>query len=198
MTKEMKILVHQAKMIGCNLFVGDRITLITYDERGKVDEKYHYDYDADLGRIQVRLNNIAQPLRKKWGGEFLELSSVAFSLGYSINIGDYSATLIGTTNSRSEVSKEEIQLLECPFSSAGLHKMSDYLANILMGDQTDNEEEDEVMENELSIELSPELARVIAVMYYRMSDKEQQDLMSNADAKIVSIIKQALQISANN
>lgn len=198
MTKEMKMLVLQAKMVGCDLFVGDRITLITYDKHGEVDKKYHYDYDADYTtRIQNRLNDIARPLRKKWGEQFLELSPVAFSLGYWINIGDYSATLMGTTNSRSEVSKDEIQILECPFSSAGLHKMSDYIANIFLGDQTvnnDSEEEDDIMD----IELSPELARVITIMYYRMSAKEQQDLKENADAKTVSIIKQALQISANS
>lgn len=203
MTKEMKMLVYQAKMVGCNLFVGDKITLITYNTHGGVDKKYHYDHDETdvAARIQNRLNEVAKPLRKKWGAEFHELSPVAFSLGYSITIGDYSATLIETTNPRGEVNKEEVKLLECPFSSTGLHRMSEYIGNIFLSDlATDdsNDERKEEEENIMEIDLSTELANVIAIMYYRMSAKEQQDLKENADPKVVGVIMQALQISASN
>lgn len=196
MTKDVKRLVHQARMVGCDLFATEKVTLVTYTAHGEVKEKYCYDDANCVNRIRSLLAEIALPLRRKWGPNFLELAPVAFPLGYTVKVGNFSAILTKPANPSDEGSQEEIRLLECPLSSAGLHRMSDYLANILLDDQsaTDNSEE-EKEETIMEIELSPELAKVITIMYYRMSAKEQQDLLDNADPKVVDIIMQALRKS---
>lgn len=198
MTKETKRLVHQARMVGCDLFATEKVTLVTYTAHGEVKEKYCYDYDDAncVDRIRSLLAEIALPLRRKWGPNFLELAPVAFTFGYTVKVGNFSAILTKPANPSDEGSQEEIRLLECPLSSAGLHRMSDYLANILLDDQSaaDNSEE-EKEETIMKIELSPELAKVITIMYYRMSAKEQQDLLDNADPEVVDIIMQALRES---
>lgn len=130
MNNELKELTLHAKLTDCALLVGDKIRLIIYDKKGKIRKSYKYDYEeADyINRIRHRIDKVAEPLRKKWGAEFLELASTAFSLGYSIKIDNYSAILMRTDNSKEKVSKDEVKILECPFSSEGLHEMSDYIA----------------------------------------------------------------------
>lgn len=151
-----------------------------------------------LIRIRHRIDKVAEPLRKKWGAEFLELASTAFSLGYSIKIDNYSAILMRTDNSKEKVSKDEVKILECPFSSEGLHEMSDYIANALLGEEFDttNKEEGSIMEEVTITTISKELARVITVMYYRMSPEEQQGIKDTAGNDINRIISTALRISA--
>ena len=196
MNNELKELTLRAKLTGCALLVGDKIRLIIYDKKGKIRKSYKYDYEeADyINRIRHRIDKVAEPLRKKWGAEFLELASTAFSLGYSIKIDNYSAILMGTDNSKGEVSKDEVKILECPFSSEGLHEMSDYIANALLGEEFDTtNKEGSIMEE---VTITKELARVITVMYYRMSPEEQQGIKDTAGNDINRIITTALKISA--
>lgn len=200
MNNELKQLIHQAKLVGCSLFTGDKIRLIIYDKNGNVSKTYKYDYEeSDYAiRIQHHIDRVAESLRKTWGADFLELAPIAFPLGYSIKVDNYSAKLIGTTNSKGEVSKDEIELLECPFSSEGLHAMSDYIANALLGEELNDagenqKEEEEIMEE---VVLTKELARVITVMYFRMSPEEQQGIKDTADKNINLTIKKALKIAA--
>ncbi len=197
MNNELKELTLRAKLTGCALLVGDKIRLIIYDKKGKIRKSYKYDYgETDyINRIRHRIDKVAEPLRKKWGAEFLELASTAFSLGYSIKIDNYSAILMGTDNSKGEVSKDEVKILECPFSNEGLHEMSDYIANALLGEEFDttNKEEGSIMEE---VTITKELARVITVMYYRMSPEEQQGIKDTAGNDINRIISTALRISA--
>lgn len=56
-------------------------------------------------------------------------------------------------------------------------------------------EEENIMKN---VELTKELATIIAVIYYRMSPKEQQDLRDNAAPEIVEVIKNALKLAAED
>lgn len=203
MNHDLKKLTHQARMVGCQLFVGDRIKLITYDRNGKTNKTYHYDYvEPDhIKNIKHRLDEMAKPLRKQWGGDFLELGSVAFSLGFIVEIGDYSAFLVKTVENPSV----RIPTMECAFSSAGLHRMSDYLATALINREApDNTNEEDVVEEKEEesimeeVKLTRELARVIAVMYYRMSPAEQQGIRDSADVEVNRIINKALKLSAEN
>lgn len=221
MNSELKKLAKQAKNIGCGLFTDDCITLITYNAEGKVDQKFRYNYnDANyIDSIRNCLIEFTEPFRKKWAPEFLELAPVAFPLGYSIEIGYLSANLMGTTNSKSEVSKEEICLLECPFNRDGVHQMSDYLADVYMGiqpqrkksedeikeqrQQKEREVEEEKQKEKEDIimgakEMDAETARAIAVIFYRLTAEEQQNLKNGRDEAVKDLITRALKISAEN
>lgn len=92
-------------------------------------------------------------------------------------------------------------MLECAFSSEGLHQMSDYLAQALLGDQLSEniteksyKEEEDIME---SVVITKELAEVITIIYYRMSPEERQGIKDNAGTKVNQYITDALKISAN-
>lgn len=196
MNKEMKQLMHQAKMTGCELFVGDTIRLLIYDKNGKVSKTYRYDHDESdyLARIKHHLDNVAKSLREMWGADFLELSPIAFSLELTVKVGAYSAFLIKTTEG--EASEDEVVLLECSFNSEGLHTMSDYIANALLGEElndADEKEEENIMDG---ITMTKELARVIMVMYYRMSPEEQQGIRDTGGAEVNQVISTAMKVSA--
>ncbi len=196
--KELHILANQARLIGCDLFVKDDIRLIIRKPSGEVKSKHVYHFaDADyIDRIQHHLAKAAETIRYIWGKEFLELAPVAFELGLCVKVGDFSATLIGTANSRSEVSKDEVTLLECPFSSTGVRLMSDYISNLLLGKQDKSQNIEKEEEKMGEVVLDANLAKVITIMYYRMSAKEQQDLKDNTDPEIFQIVKKSLEISA--
>lgn len=195
----MKQLIRQAKMVDCELFFGDTITLVVYSKKGRVKKKYSYDpkepgYPA---QIKNRLDKVAESLRTVWGPSFLELAPVAFPLGYTVCIDDYCATLF-------DPKKEEI-LLECKFNGRELYKMSDFIARSLLGDDLDvpaeqakeakkKKEEEEIME---TLSMNKEMADVIAVMYYRMSPEERQGLKDTAGESVNRIIDTALKLSAN-
>lgn len=195
---DLKALVHTAQLIGCSLYLGDKIYFVTYTSTGKVNDKYCYDHaDIDCVKsIRCHIDKIAGPLRKTWGAEFMELAPIAFQLGYTVVVDDYSARLVQTTGT-----EEEEELLECAFSSEGLHQMSDYLAQALLGDQLSEniteksyKEEEDIME---SVVITKELAEVITIIYYRMSPEERQGIQDNAGTKVNQYITDALKISAN-
>ena len=213
-------LVNISKQVGYSLTLGDRIKLITFTEQGKTNETYAYDYDETncIQRIEVRINEQAQRLYSQWGSHFLEFAPIAFTANHRIDIGKYTANVIAhvdaTGNLVTDTAKcegtNEKTILQCPFSSDGLHQVSNYFTDLFYGiklrefETTENssvtknatlEKEDEEMSQLLNNE---DAVLALVSVWYAMSDKQRKDFANDhKDDRCMRAIYEAQKKSAD-